>query len=163
MDIFGRNPKNKTGEYFRSNVWGYRPIHFLCYLSTKRHEEETGYNDLITPKTLEGMGHNSGRGLRSQRKCDLLSDYLQEVVDNFFTEIPFEEDCSNGFKYGVNKDGEFYIDYGHNLYVDKEGKFLSKEDYKDPNIEKFSPHRTNKEHLQKFCDFLKNCGGFEVW
>ena len=162
MDIFGRNPKNKTGEYFRSNVWSYRPIHWLCYLMTKRHEEKTGYDDLIPFKTLQGMEHNMGRGLRSERKCKLLSEYIQEMVDYFFLGIPFEIPTSdNSLKWGVNEDKEFYIDVGR--YVDTEGKFLSEEDEKDSNIEKTTPYRTNKEHLQEFCDFLKNCGGFEVW
>jgi hypothetical protein len=30
MDVFGKNPKNKTGEYFRRNVWGWRPLATLC-------------------------------------------------------------------------------------------------------------------------------------
>ena len=166
MDVYGRNPKNKTGEYFRSNVWSYRPIHWLCYLSTIRHEKETGYGDLIPLKTLQGMEFNDGKGLRSERKCKLLSDYIQEVVDYFFQKevIPFEISPfpNESFKWGVNKDGELYIDYG-DLYVDKGGKLIREKEVKDLNIEKISPHRIKKEHLQEFCDFLKNCGGFEVW
>ncbi len=39
---------------------------------------------------------------------------------------------------------------------------LSKEEEKDPNIEKRTPYRTNKEHIQEFIGFLKSCGGFRV-
>ena len=30
MDVIGRAPKNKTGEYFRNNVWWWRPLADLC-------------------------------------------------------------------------------------------------------------------------------------
>ena len=164
MDVYGRNPKNETGEYFRATVWSWRPLHWLCFISKFRHEEETGYDDLIPDKTFEGMEYNDGFGLRSDRKCNLLSDYLQDVVDNLFepSEIPFEHKNNHGFKFGVDKDAKFYIDTG--FYADKDGKFLSDEECKDPNIEgKYSPYRTNKEHIKGFIDFLRNCGGFQVW
>ena len=164
MDVYGRKPKNETGEYFRANVWSWRPIYWLCYTAISRHEEETGYDDLIPDKTFRGMEYNDGYGLRSDRKCNLLSDYLQDVVDIFFdpSGIPFEHKPSGDFKFGVDKDGKFYIDTG--FYTDKEGKFLSEEKCKDPNIEgKHSPYRTNKEHIKGFIDFLRNCGGFQVW
>ena len=164
MDVYGRKPKNETGEYFRANVWSWRPIYWLCFSSIIRHEEETGYDDLIPDKTFRGMEYNDGYGLRSDRKCNLLSDYLQDVVDIFFkpSEFPFEHEFSDNFKWGVDKDAEFYIDVG--FYADKEGKFLSKEECKDPNIEgKYSPYRLDKDHIQEFIGFLRNCGGFRVW
>ena len=148
MEIIGRNPKNETGEHFRANVWSYRTIYWLCFTSISRHEESTGYDDLIPDKTYRGMEYNDGYGLRSDRKCNLLSDYLQDVVNVFFepSVIPFEHECPDDFKWGVSKGGEFYIDVGF------------------PNIEgQHSPYRLGKEHLQGFCDFLRNCGGFQVW
>ncbi len=30
MDVFGREPKNETGKYFRNNVWYWRPLAELC-------------------------------------------------------------------------------------------------------------------------------------
>ena len=111
------------------------------------------------------MEYNDGKGLRSQRKCNLLSDYLQEITEPLFTEFPFEEECSNGFKFGVYENGEFYIDIGtyESCLDENTFNFLSEDECKDPNIEKYSAYRTNKEHIQGFCDFLKDCGGFRVW
>ena len=65
------------------------------------------------------------------------------------------------------KNGKFYIDYG-SLYVgsaDENGyrPFLNKEDSKDPNIQKWSAYQTDKEHIEEFILFLRNCGGFQVW
>jgi hypothetical protein len=133
------------------------------------HKKQTGYSDLIPEKTLNGMGENSGRGLRSERKCNLLSDYLKELVDAIFNEriIPFEVEVSDGIKIGVYKNGKFYIDYG-SFYVGSAGEnryrpFLNKEDSKDPNIQKWSAYQTDKEHIEEFILFLRNCGGFQVW
>ena len=78
MDVIGRKPKNKTGEYFRANVWSYRPIHFLCMKASLSHKLETGEKELIQPKTLMGMSHNSGHGLRSERKWKLLAEWLEK-------------------------------------------------------------------------------------
>ena len=30
MDVYGRKPKNETGEYFRRNVWGWHPLWEYC-------------------------------------------------------------------------------------------------------------------------------------
>ena len=89
--------------------------------------------------------------------------FFQDLVEVFFEPslIPHEIKMEDDFSVGVNKDGEFYIDVG--WYADKEGKFLSEEECKDPNIEKQSPYTVTKEHLQEFSEFLKNCGGFKVW
>ena len=163
MDVYGRKPKNETGEYFRANVWSWKPIHYLCFVATQKYEDTTGYDDLIPFKTLQGMQFNQGDGLRSERKCEFLSQFFQGVVDCFFdpSVIPHEHKVSDDLSIGVNKDGEFYMDVGR--YIDTEGKILSEEEGKDPNTEKQSPYTVTKEHLQEFSEFLKNCGGFRVW
>jgi hypothetical protein len=166
MDVIGRNPKNKTGEYFRANVWSWRPIHWLCWFSSLSHEMETGEKSLIPDKTMDGMGHNQGDGLRSDRKCKLLAEWLEYYIEELFDPkiVPFEIESPRKdlVKFGVYEDGNFYIDTGR-CYVDKEGVFLSSEKGKDPNIEKLSSYQTNKDHIQGFVDFLRNCGGFQVW
>lgn len=30
MDVYGKQPTSKTGEYFRRNAWGWRPLATLC-------------------------------------------------------------------------------------------------------------------------------------
>ncbi len=141
MDVIGRNPKNKTGEYFRANVWSWRPIHYLCWFSSLSHHLETGEKSLITPKTMDGMSHNQGDGLRSDRKCKLLAEWLEYYIEELFDPkiVPFEIESPRKdlVKFGVYEDGNFYIDTGR-CYVDKEGVFLSSEKGKDPNIEKLS-------------------------
>lgn len=170
MDVIGRNPKNKTGEYFRANIWSWRPINFLCWYSSLSHHMETGEKSLIPPKTMDGMGHNQGDGLRSDRKCKLLAEWLEYYIERFFDPkvVPFEIESpqKDGVKFGVYGDGNFYIDVGYYVGIPNESgsrPFLSEEEGKDPNIEKESAYQTNKDHIQGFIDFLRNCGGFQVW
>jgi len=55
------------GYYFRANVWAWRPIHVLCDLAI---------NVAGAPLSTEGWGDNSGNGLDTQLKCDILADAL---------------------------------------------------------------------------------------
>jgi len=170
MDVYGRKPKNKTGEYFRANIWSWKPIYYLCGIAKLEHEEKTGHDDLIPEKTFRGMEHNDGSGLRSERKCKLLSDYLQKLVDFLFHPkvVPHEYKMDDTFKLGVDDEGKFYLDFGENVgspqelmhrELSKKGKVTFPEYLKDSK----TPYITNKEHLQEFIGFLRNCGGFRVW
>lgn len=51
MDVYGRNPKSKDGEYFRANVWSWRPIHELIEKA-----------NVLPQKMLEDMAFNDGAG-----------------------------------------------------------------------------------------------------
>lgn len=51
MDVYGRNPKSKDGEYFRANVWSWRPIHELIEKA-----------NVLPQKMLEEMAFNDGAG-----------------------------------------------------------------------------------------------------
>ena len=169
MDVVGRNPKNKNGEYFRANVWSWRVINHLNMVGVASYYCDTGYNDLIPVKTFEGMTMNDGKGLRSERKCNLLADRIEkflEIEDGMFSEswslkLPTKGSFGGVEEIGVDEEKLFYIDVG--FYCDEEGKFLKEEDKNDSSIKKHSPYRTNESHLREWIDFLRNCGGFRVW
>lgn len=71
MDIYGRNPKNETGEYFRANIWSWRVIHDLCNKAIAEHR---------LPLKTDGWGFNQGHGLRSQKDCTRLATSLEAYV-----------------------------------------------------------------------------------
>ncbi len=59
MDVYGKSPKNETGEYFRRNVWGWRPLWDYCV---------DNFNDLVG----EVSGHyNDGDGLNNAGSLEL--------------------------------------------------------------------------------------------
>lgn len=68
MDVYGKNPLTKDGEYFRASVWSWFPLLDLC--------EKVGAN-------TEGWQYNDGRGLTSQESCNELADRLDALGFNF--------------------------------------------------------------------------------
>lgn len=54
MDVYGRKPSSETGEYFRNNVWWWRPLWQYCC--------EVGHA-VIVDEVAEGGCYNDGVGL----------------------------------------------------------------------------------------------------
>ncbi|HJT23969.1 MAG TPA: hypothetical protein VJ873_05295 [bacterium] len=72
MDVFGKQPKNPQGHYFRSDVWSWRVIHRLC-------DEAIDASHL--PFNTEKWARNDGHGLAAQEHCDLLADALEKQIE----------------------------------------------------------------------------------
>ena len=64
MDLFH---SNNPGVYFRSNWWGWRPIHAIADMAIHATE---------LPFDTRGWGENSGSGLKTQEDCDMLADAI---------------------------------------------------------------------------------------
>ena len=68
MDVFGRNPSSKAGEYFRANVWSWRPIHDLVIRLC---------SDFLDEGTLESLGYNDGSGPEDQETCTQIANRFE--------------------------------------------------------------------------------------
>jgi hypothetical protein len=66
MDVYG-----KSGNYFRANVWSWRPIHVLCYDLNQKYALNLD---------LSGWSMNDGAGLHNQADCDALADAIEAHV-----------------------------------------------------------------------------------
>ena len=133
MDIWGRNPSSAAGKYFRANIWSWRPIHALC--------AELG-RDLIDDETLTRIGVNVGAGLVDQESCTQLAERFDQWLEHHA--------------------GGHEVDLG--LRVTADGRFVSeKEHASQPDLDTVSPYRVDDEHLKEWVEFLRHCGGFEVW
>lgn len=64
MDVYGKNPLTKDGEYFRASIWAWFPLLDLC--------DKVG-------ASIEGWEFNDGRGLTSQESCNELADRLDAL------------------------------------------------------------------------------------
>lgn len=102
MDVYGRAPKSEKGEYFRNNVWYWRPLWDYC--------------EHIAPTVVEGVsGHyNDGDGLDEDGAQELsrilmisLSDGTCETYEKEYNaevaEMP-NEDCDFCNKTGIRTD-----------------------------------------------------------
>ena len=134
MDVFGRNPDSPAGEYFRASIWSWRPIHGLTI--------ELCW-DLLDEETMQGMAFNDGAGPDDGRVC-------VEMADRFDRWLTKHRD-------------------GHRVYVEREGSFegavvAALEQAGWEMAEHFeSSFTVSHEHLRAWVDFLRHCGGFQVW
>lgn len=136
MDIYGRKPKNESGKYFRASCWSWRPLGALCTSLIELHKPDLSYMPVHWQS-------NDGDGFKNQKDCnklaDLIDDFLKTFHGNRMQEKPVD-------RFMVNANGRFLRD-----------------DEIDSCPTAQSPYGINKEHIQEFVTFLRNCGGFKIW
>jgi len=132
MDVYGNEPANSKGEYFRASIWGWPTITTVM--------EACGHD--VPP----GWYHNDGEGLGSQESCDRLADMMEAYLsEGLLTYAPvcteFGAVVSNAIVKGdlVFKDGE-----------GKDAVPVAQNQVKPINV----------EFVQEFITFLRACGGF---
>jgi hypothetical protein len=88
-------------------------------------------------KDYPTWGYNDGDGLQTQAECDELADALERYLKKFPNDkIELESD----------------------MRVDKQGRFLPR-----GSMVGESAYSTDHEHVRKFIDFLRICGGFSIF
>lgn len=148
MDVFGQNPSNSKGEYFRNNVWYWRPLWNYCL----------DFHPDPAAKVQEGHS-NSGDGLSSEDsiklgnllKKDLVLGKVKSFEDKYkkrIESLPLE-DCFHCQSTGIRNDA--YIQGTCNA-CQGTGKTKS--------FESFYPF--SESNVEEFAEFLINCGGFQI-
>ena len=151
MDIYGIKPATEEGNYFRANVWSWRPIHYLCdYLNVSKN---LGFD-------LSRWGYNDGAGLDAKQ-----SKILAKKLDQYLDKHPHlkEDDdrmyicmyswCTpDGQSVKPHKISEDYPD-GTVLYssvVSRSGQLVQ------------PSYSVTLGHIKQFITFLNSCGGFNI-
>ena len=150
--------ETNPGYYFRSNWWGWRPIHMLCEVAAEKHDLDIDFKH---------WGSNDGKGLDNQTQCDELADALEDILE---TDGGFEDDYDT-----------LYMNLGS--WTDQSGTFIpeeirSKLDEELPlgkvtftgimladtgTTVYYPSHACDKRHVMNFIKFLRDCGGFTIW
>jgi hypothetical protein len=133
MDIQGRRPSTTAGKSFRTEFWAWRPIHALI---TKLCP------DLFDKKTLEAMATGGGGGALDQKTGTEMANRFERWMEH-------------------HAEG-FVLESG--IRVTAEGRFVSEQELaQNPSMETESPYEVSDEQLKTWIEFLRYCGGFEVW
>jgi hypothetical protein len=133
MDIQGRNPTASSGKQFRTEFWAWRPIHALIAQLC---------SDLFDRRTLDGMATGGGGGALDQQAATKMANRFEHWMEHH----------AEGFT----------LESG--IRVTPEGRFLSEQELaQNPSMETVSPYEVSDEQLKKWVEFLRACGGFEVW
>lgn len=158
MDVIGKAPRSEKGEYFRNNVWWWRPLWEYC--------EE------VYPKCQEVSGHyNDGDGLEAPEAEELSKVLMIEIEQGrtkayeqereaFLNAIP-DEPCDFCDGMGIVMVKPEWPDY-----VEGEVKFRDPCNACDGKKTK-RPWVTNypfsEENVKEFAEFLKDSGGFQIY
>jgi hypothetical protein len=171
MDVYGQNPTSETGEYFRNNVWWWRPLwNYCCAVGA----------DVISDEVAD-MGHlNDGVGLDTEGAMTLANILQAELESGRTTEyeckhreylasIP-RETCEWCAGTGVRTD-EVGIEAGMpERVLDEPEAILTGRTHGYCNgcrgvgtRESMSAHYPfTTENVRGFVEFLRNCGGFAI-
>jgi hypothetical protein len=133
MDVVARNPSSEAGEYFGASVWSWRPIHNLVVQLC---------SDLLNEEMLVGIGYNNGAGPADQTTCTAMANRFERWMEHHMSGHSVDSD----------------------LRITKEGVLVTAQESKEnPGLETESPYQVDDEHLKQWIEFLRHCGGFEVW
>lgn len=168
MDVYGKNATNEMGDYFRNNIWWWRPLWDYCCQEA--------------PELCGGVqGHdNSGDGLDeagSEELANILYEQLQNGNTNKYYTVFYEEmkelpltPCDTCNATGTRTD-KVAIEYGmHDKKLSDEMATLVGREFGWCNacdgLGKTKPFLSNYhfsvENVQEFVLFLRSCGGFEI-
>lgn len=170
MDVMGNNPISEKGEYFRNNVWWWRPLWNYC---------------LDLDPTLEERvpnGHyNDGDGLKTDEECKALANLLLDSISNGFADRYINErnemislldwdECKWCEGTGIRTD-EVGVESGmpsKALAEDKAIMYGRTHGWCNGcsgygKTEPWESHYPlNKENMVEFAEFLADCGGFSI-
>lgn len=169
MDVYGKDPINKAGEYFRRNVWGWHPL--------------WEYVEDVHPEIAELVEHahtNDGDGLNKKDSLrlaeaiqhDIKSGKVADYVNSrnaHLASLPLN-DCELCQATGIRTD-EVGVQSGQpEKELSDERKIVLGRDKGWCNgcdgLGKTPAWETNyhlyPEDLVEFAQFLQGCGGFEI-
>lgn len=154
MDIYGKNPINESGSYFRSSVWYWHPLWTMI---------ENLYPDIASK--VPNAHYNDGDGL-SESESTILANLMKDHIDsgliqNYVIEyqktlssLP-DQDCTycnqTGYRIWSGDDGSAYQSQCN----------VCRGTLKYSNDSKSYP--LDYDFIKSFQVFLSNCGGFEIW
>jgi hypothetical protein len=157
MDVYGKNPKNKRGEYFRNSVWGWRPLWNYCCE--------------VAPSVTEQVEHghsNDGDGLEADDSVFLASILREEIASGRCAKYQKEyeerlenmpdQKCDLCQGTGARSDGYAKANVPH---VCEPGGCNGCSG--TGKVRPFDTHYPfDVDNVAEFAEFLENCGGFEI-
>ena len=151
MDVYGKKPKNKDGEYFRANVWYWHPLWQYCEIKhpTLANEDKVPYGHANCGSGLKSIdATNLGKFILKDIETGKAQEYIDQRNEHL-SSLPLE-DCKYCETTGVRQweDGEKICNACNGT-----GK-----------TESFEKHYSlDLDILKEFADFLISSGGISIW
>lgn len=136
MDVMGKDPSNENGEYYRANIWAWATLQSLLISAGCEEAKKWSSND--------------GRGLNTQKACDVLADQLEHYIKTH-----------PEARYSMPVKGQSPIAEGVIRLLGAESLGTNpKGEFGKGNI---SPYYIEVGDVREFITFLRSCGGFEIY
>jgi hypothetical protein len=149
--------ENNPGYYFRANLWSWRPIHTLI-------DSVLAMYDLNWDTSK--FGENSGGGFKTQEECDTIANGIEEILG----------DMIEAGKETIYLNLGMWVSYeptGSTFNVPEEIQDELNEEYTNTYVQApivasngqlvVPAHSVSINHIKKFVNFLRHCGGFKIW
>lgn len=156
MDVYGKAPTSEAGEYFRNNIWWWRP---LAEFLTDTYPELTYRCEYWHTNDGDGLDAEGSTALAHALTRDLDNGTVDAYAANraeTLAALPLQE-CWLCHGTGARTD-----EIGRQHGLDKPGGCNGCQGAGK------TPHRATQypfsvENVREFTDFLTTCGGFEIW
>lgn len=154
FDIMGKNPKNAKGEYFRNNVWWWRPLWDYVAESCK---------DVLSESDLRKGGYNDGHLIHND-KAKRIAIRLEHLVRQGEVKR-YEKEYKQQMK--EIPDEKCDLCHGTGTRKDKHTNYQNMKCNKCEGKGDVRPFETNypfsEANVKEFIEFCRNSGGFEIW
>lgn len=148
MDVFGKDARSKTGEYFRRNVWGWRP---LADMVTELFPAETAGCQYWHSNDGDGLDAAESETLAAAIEAAIadgrIAAYIKER-DERIAALPMQQCQTCGGK-------------GTRLWADGEKPCNSC--HGEKKVKAWDTwYHLDLDDAKEFAAFLKDCGGFKI-
>jgi hypothetical protein len=167
MDVTGKKPTSKTGEYFRNNCWWWHPLWHYCQEIAPWVREIVIYAQF-----------NDGDGLKTAKDSRKLADALQAELDSGRTAvyakkynadmeaIP-DEKCDLCEGCGIRRDSVGVVNGFTNRIVENgprrgETGWCNGCDGVGHKRPSETSYPFGEDNVREWVAFLRDCGGFEI-
>lgn len=168
MDVFGVQPIDKTGEYFRNNVWWWRPLwNYCCEVAPELCSHVNGHmndGDGLNAEDAKALGEKLMLELWEGRTAQFAKDYMASLAD-----LP-RENCTICDGTGIRSD-DLGVQNGWPLKeLEPEVQILVGRTHGSCNAcsgigttENWATsYPFNVQNVAEFAQFCINSGGFQI-
>lgn len=170
MDVMGKNARTERGEYFRNNVWWWRPLWDYCL---ELHGDIAGKVEYGHSNDGDGLDGDDARTLGECLLADIDSGVTSEYEQSYreqIASIPME-DCEWCGTTGIRTD-EVAVKYGMPtreldpeiaLVVGRTHGYCNGCGGYGKRESLLASYGFSVDNVREFANFLIECGGFEIW
>jgi hypothetical protein len=169
MDVYGRNPTSEKGKYFRNNVWRWRPL--ANYIAQIAPVNITGQCEHWHSNDGDGLGADESAKLAMFLRNELSTGRTAAYASSYQAEIDAlaDEKCDLCNGTGVRSDAIGISDGMTTRIITEDGHprigqkgWCNKCDGRGTVRPWETCYPFSAENVVEFCDFLEQCGGFEI-